>query len=169
MNSIVNSLGVSFLLENFLHDFVVSNLLRSIVPFYDLSSKLLPSKCLNFLSQNLIFYTGSSRTTDLFVVLCNIDHHTMEVFNISGVYTGFSIGGLMAKGIGSYFNASSVAFESLNFYHSGFDAAMSRFFYEKRIFNKWISNDKCLLPYHNYLHKLKQIHHQILNCLCGKV
>ena len=110
MNLIVNSLGVSFLLENFLHDFVVSNLLRSIVPFYDLSSKLLLSKCLNFLSQNIIFYTGSSRTTDLFVGLCNIDHHTMEVFNISGVYTGFSIGGLMAKGIGSYFNAPSVAF-----------------------------------------------------------
>lgn len=66
-------------------------------------------------------------------VTVNYVEHIHDIYNIFGksnktiVYTGHSIGGLLAKSMGSFYHVPSVAFESLNYYHSLFSAAMTSY------------------------------------------
>lgn len=127
---IVSLNDVSFFIENFFNDFMANKMFSAIIPFYDLTNNLLLSKFMNLLSQRLSFIVGIPRISADYIELTGQAYDIVSSQNITTVYTGFSVGGLLAKGIGSYFNVPSVSFESLNYYHSVYGAAISLFYDE---------------------------------------
>ena len=124
-NSVIDLKSVSFLLENFCNDFISSKLFGAIIPFYEIAYDLLLSRFLNIISQKLIFYVGVPEIASSYIAANSQIYKEIYNKNITAVYTGHSIGGILAKSVGAYFHVPSVSIESLNYYHSMFDAAMS--------------------------------------------
>lgn len=123
-NALIDKDGISFLLENYFNDFILYKLYGSIVPFYTIAHDFFLSRFLNILSERLSLYMGSTQVTPRYI------DFNIEIFNkLKGktgttIYTGHSIGGILAKSIGDSYNVPSVAFESLNYYRSLFHASM---------------------------------------------
>lgn len=115
-------------MENFFNDFMANKLFSAIIPFYDLTYNLLLSKFMNLLSQRLSFIVGIPRISTDYIELTGQAYNIIKEENITVVYTGFSVGGLLAKRIGAYYHVPSISFESLNYYHSVYGAAISLYY-----------------------------------------
>ena len=83
---------------------------------------------MNLISNKLTQIVGVPQITNDYVLL---NKDTYDLFganeSIKIVYVGHSIGGLLAKALGSTYHVPSVVIESLNYYHSMFSAAMSSY------------------------------------------
>lgn len=119
-NPIINSDYAGLFLENFFADFVTSTFFKSIIPFYEITSKMLLAKFLNKISHALIIYIGVPQVTAEFAGLIH-DFPFNPEFKF--LITGHSIGGLIAKSASAVYGHPFIAFESLNYYQSYLSAS----------------------------------------------
>ncbi|KAK8865071.1 hypothetical protein M9Y10_010602 [Tritrichomonas musculus] len=96
---IVSLNDVSFFIEDFFNDFMANKMFSAIIHFYDLTINLLLSKFMNLLSQRLSFIVGIPRISADYIELTGQAYDNVSSQNKTTVYTGFSVGGLLAKGI----------------------------------------------------------------------
>lgn len=120
--SLTDKTSVSFMLDLFMNDFVINRMSYGTIPFYYVTIEFFLFRYLHFLTMimnryllmNLI-YNFAYFANNLFTV-----YDKMNFENSTIIYVGHSIGGLIAKAIGSKRNVPSVAFESLEYYRSLF-------------------------------------------------
>ncbi|OHT05774.1 hypothetical protein TRFO_26461 [Tritrichomonas foetus] len=123
-HSLITKEGISFLLENFFNDFIPSKIFRTIIPFYEVTYNLVLSRFMNILTEHLTFFVGVTQISPRYVKF-NLNIHNNLALNSSDVvYTGHSIGGILAKSMGTSFSSPSISFESLSYYRSLFQATM---------------------------------------------
>lgn len=123
-NSLIDRDGISFLLENYFNDFIPFKLLGAIIPFYTVTHDLILARFLNILTERLTFYIGVSQVSPRYIDFNLEVMNYIRAQNISAVFIGNSIGGMLAKSVGDSYHYPSIAFESLNYYRSLFHASM---------------------------------------------
>ena len=135
-NSLVDKAGISFLLENFFNDFIPSKIFRAVIPFYEITHNLILSRFMNILTEHLTFFIGVAQVSPRYVRF-NLEFHNHSLENKTVVYTGHSIGGMLAKSMGIAYLAPSISFESLSYFRSLYQATMQfntgEEFYDNRV------------------------------------
>lgn len=120
--SLTDKKSVSFMLDLFMNDFVINRMSYGTIPFYYITIEIFLYRYLHFVTMTMNRYL----LMDLIYSFAYFANHLYTGYdkehygNSTIIYVGHSIGGLIAKGIGSKRNVPSVAFECLEYYHSLF-------------------------------------------------
>lgn len=127
LESLTDRTSLSFMMNLFMNDFVINKVAAGPIPFFYLAIDIFLYRFVYFLTLvlNRYFSLHSIANFAYFSNQLYAAHDQYLFANKSVAYVGHSIGGLIAKGIGSKRNLPAVAFETLEYYHSLFHMSIN--------------------------------------------